>query len=55
MIDNLTLVVGYIVVFKKMLTDIKVAAFDFTLGLNNGVGDHAMLDGFAMFHAHGTH
>ena len=42
-VDHLTLIVSQIIVFEQVLRNIEVATFDFTLGLFDGVGDHAML------------
>ena len=42
-VDHLTLIVSHIILFEQVLTKTRVAAFDFALGLFNGVGDHAML------------
>ena len=42
-VDHLTLIVSHIIVFEQVLRNIEVAAFDLTLGLFDGVGDHAML------------
>src|SRR5690606_6049748 len=44
-IDDFSLLVHHVVVFKHALTDIKVIAFDTYLRLLDRLADHAMLDG----------
>ena len=52
LIDHLTLIVGHIIVFQQVLTNIKVAPFDFALGFDDGIGDHAVFYRFAVLHTH---
>ena len=54
-INNLTLVIGHIIVFKQLLADVKVASFDFSLRFFDGVGHHTVLNGFTPLHPEGLH
>ncbi len=54
-VNRTTLIVGNVIVFQQLLTDIEVTAFHFTLCFFNSVSHHAVLDGFAIFHTHCLH
>ena len=54
-INNLSLVIGHVIVFEQLLTDIKVASFDFPLRFFDGIAHHAMLNGLTPFHTQGLH
>ena len=54
-VDRTTLVVGNVIIFQQLLTNIEVAAFHFTLGVGNRFGNPRVLDRFAGFHAQFTH
>ena len=54
-VDRTALVIGHIIIFQQLLTNIKVTAFNFTLRIGNGFSDPRMLDGFAWFHPQFTH
>ena len=54
-INNLTLIVGDIVILQQLLANIEVAPLDLALRLLNGVGDHAMLNGFTALHTQCLH
>ncbi len=54
-VDDLALLVGDVIVFEQLLAHVEVASFDLALGFLDGVGDHAMLDGLAGFHAQRLH
>ena len=44
-VDHLTLIVSHIIVFKEVLADIEVAAFDFALGFFDGAPYDALSHG----------
>jgi hypothetical protein len=54
-INNLSLVIGHVIVFEQLLTDVKVASFDFPLRFFDGIGHHAVLNGLTPFHTQGLH
>ncbi|MNG91398.1 hypothetical protein D3C79_503070 [compost metagenome] len=54
-VDHLALLVGDVVIFEQLLTNVEVAAFDLALGFLDSVGDHAVLDGLARLHAQCLH
>ena len=54
-IDNFTLLIHYVIIFKDMLTHIKVAAFHLFLGIFNGFGNHLMLNRVILPHAQFIH
>ena len=54
-VNHLTLLVHDIVVFQEMFTDVKVMGLDFFLGVFDGPGHQAMLDGHPFFHAQTGH
>ncbi|MPM66461.1 hypothetical protein SDC9_113368 [bioreactor metagenome] len=54
-IDRTTLIVGNIIVFQQLLTNIEVAAFHFTLRVSNRFGDPRVLNGLTRFHPQFTH
>ena len=54
-INNRSLVVSHIVIFKQLLTYIEVAPLYLTLRLLNGARHHAMFDSLTVLHAKFTH
>ena len=54
-VDDLTLVVGNVIVFQQVLADIKVAPFHLALGIFDGASYPAVLNGFAVFQAQRAH
>jgi len=54
-VDDLALLVHDVVVFEQLLSDFEVVGFDPLLGVFNGLGHHAVLDGLAVFHAELVH
>src|SRR5690606_38656271 len=44
LVDDLALLVGYIVVFEQLLADVEVATFHFALRFLDRIGDDAVLD-----------
>ena len=54
-VDHLTLIIGHIIEFQQLLTDIEVAPFHLALSLFNGVGHHAVLNRLALLHPQGLH
>ena len=54
-VEDFTLLVHDIVIFQDVLTDFKVVAFDFLLGLFNGPGDHLGRNRFVFIHAQLIH
>ena len=54
-VDCATLIVSNIIIFQQLLTNIKVAAFDFTLCVSDGLGDPRVLNRFAWFHPQLAH
>src|SRR6185312_2965148 len=55
LVDRLALLVHHVVVLEKVLADLEVPPLDLGLGALDGLGDHAMLDGLALFHAELAH
>lgn len=49
------LVVGHIIIFQQLLTDIEVTAFHFTLGVGDRLGDPRVLNRLTWFHSQFTH
>ena len=54
-VDNLPLVIGNIVVFEQLFTNVEVAPLYLTLRLFDGVGHHTMLNGLTALHAQRQH
>ncbi|MNT10953.1 hypothetical protein D3C72_1458080 [compost metagenome] len=54
-VDSTTLIVGNIIIFKQLLTNIEVAALHFTLCVGNRFGHPRVLNRFARFHPQFTH
>ena len=55
LINDLTLLIHYIIIFQKMLTNIKVVALNLSLGIFYGPGDHIMFNGLIFFHPQFIH
>ena len=55
MVDDLALLVGYVVKLKQLFADVEVARFNFTLGAFNAAADHACFNGFAFGHFQAIH
>ena len=49
-VDDLSLFIHYLVIFKQVLTNTKVIALNLLLSFLNRTGKHLMLDLFAVFH-----
>ncbi len=54
-VDHLPLLVHDVIVFQEVFADVKVMTFHPLLGLFDGVGHQAVLDGFAVIHAQAAH
>lgn len=54
-VDSTALVVCHIIVFQQLFTDIKVAAFHFTLCVGNRFGYPRMLNRLTFFHTQFAH
>ena len=54
-VDHLPLLVHDVVVFQEVFADIEVVAFHPLLGLFDGIGNQAVLDGLAFAHAQAAH
>ena len=54
-IDDLTLVVGDIIIFQELLADIEVSPFDFALRRLKRTRDHRVLNRFALRHFQAFH
>ena len=54
-VNDLTLLIGHIIVFQQLLTNIEIATFNLALRFFNGIGHHAMLDGLAFLHTQCLH
>ncbi|MNE42310.1 hypothetical protein D3C80_1364290 [compost metagenome] len=54
-VDRAALIVGHVIVFQQLLTNVEVAAFYFTLGIGNCFGDPWVLNGLTFFHPQFTH
>ena len=54
-IDNSSLIVSDIVVFKQLFSDIKISPFDLSLSFLNRAGHHAMLDSLSVLHTQFPH
>ncbi len=54
-VDRPALVVGHIIIFQQLLTDIEVTAFHFTLGVGDRLGDPRVLNRLTWFHSQFTH
>ncbi len=50
-VDDLTLLGHHVIVFQEMLADVEIMGFDLALGVFNGSGNHAVLNGLARLHA----
>lgn len=48
-VDRPALVVGHIIIFQQLLTDIEVTAFHFTLGVGDRLGDPRVLNRLTRF------
>ena len=54
-VDRLALLVDDVVVLDDALADVEVVALDARLGVLDGLGDHARLDGHLALEAHALH
>ena len=45
LIDDLAFIIGNVIVFQQVFTNIKVVPFDFALGIFDGAIDHLVLNG----------
>ena len=54
-VNRPALVVGHIIIFQQLLTNIEVTALNFTLRVGDSLGDPRVLNGFAGFHPQFTH
>ena len=54
-VHHAALVVGHVVVFQQVLTDVEVAGFHLALGVLDGARHPAVLDGFAVLETQGAH
>ena len=54
-VDHLPLLVHDVIVFQEVFADVEVVAFHPLLGLLDGVGHQAVLDGFPVIHPQAAH
>ncbi len=54
-VDDLALLVHDVVVLEQVFADVEVVGLDLVLGVGDGAGDQAVLDGLALFHAEAGH
>ncbi len=55
MVDNLPLFICNVIKLQQLFTDIKVAAFYFTLGFFNRIVHHAVFNRLTLIHAQRLH
>ncbi|OPZ61410.1 MAG: hypothetical protein BWY88_00243 [Synergistetes bacterium ADurb.Bin520] len=54
-VDRLALLVHDVIVHEELAADVEVHLLHLFLGIGNGLGEHGVLDGFALFHAQLLH